>query len=163
MIGGIRVFLVLSALQLPVSIALYAVREAGEQRQRVMYDGVPGLHAEDRGAGTIDCSGVTECRQQKAEICVIGEAHEPFGHFLPKGVKIDIIQYGAHQLTAAAGDNGVEIGAGEEIIDLFAAGVRCVADADSPCCEASEACRNHRVIGAQAYEGACGGHRESPG
>ena len=123
--------LILQTLDLPHAIGADLIDFTGEQAEGVGQHRVPGLHAEGRRAGAVDGGGVTESRQEKAEIRVVGEAHEPLGLRLPDPVKVHIVQGRAHQLPAAAGDNGVHFGIGEEIIRLGAAGLRRIADADT--------------------------------
>ena len=130
-VGQERVLFVLQALDLPHAVGADLIDFTGEQAEGVGQHRVPGLHAEGRRAGTVDGGGVTEGRQEEAEIRVVGEAHEPLGLRLPDPVKVHIVQGRAHQLPAAAGDNGVHFGIGEEIIRFGTAGLRRIADADT--------------------------------
>ena len=106
-VGGQRIVLRFQGFLLPEGIALYPGLFAAQKIESVLQGRVPWFHAESRGAGAVNGSGVAERGQQMGEVGVVGVAHVPFRRGRSQGVEIQIFQDFAHEFPASAGDQAV--------------------------------------------------------
>ena len=125
-----RMFCIFQAFFFPLIIAVN-LQIFSRQNPHSVVDGfVPGLHAERRRAWPVNRCRITDRRQQKCKIGIVGIPHVPLGFRLLQRLKIQMSQDFTHQLSAAAGDQAVIFLALIKFHKLLCAQFRRVADAD---------------------------------